>query len=203
MILQKVLFLILLAFFLWGSLCNVAVLCMVFVVKVLKKRQPKRVPSLIPIVSGAVGVAAFCVSPYPILRHYAWLPILIDPGTSLMMPSLISGLWKDLVLKSRFFTVACLRPCDCSKTSILITLYSSGDYVYVLENEYQRLSITSKWSYDNDILRLTVCGKPVEYSVIRGDGRQSDYPTKLNWANNSAHSVLDGIDLLQVSGRPL
>lgn len=59
----------------------------------------KRGPSLYPIVGGIAGAVAMLIWPLHSMGRYAWIPLVLDPGFSLMVPALLRELEREYLRK--------------------------------------------------------------------------------------------------------
>lgn len=194
---QEVFFLLLMALFLVGAVYNAVILYKAIIRKIAHS-------ILFPLYPGIAGAISFHLSPYPSMHHYWWLPLLIDPGCTF---SMIYAYWiniPDTYATNPFFRIARLKSHDCEGINVEITLYKSGSYTLKTDNDEPRTTLYSfgEWTRDGDTMKLIEHGKSVEYSIIRENNSVGN-SVMLNWINSSAASVLDHINLKQISGKRL
>jgi hypothetical protein len=113
--------------------------------------------SVIPLFGGLLGAVGFLLAPR--LRPYAWLPLLLDPGTAILLvalPWLLNDLWRT----SRF-NLLFRYTGSHDVQAVQLCLFRKGVFTLRLsfsrppdQSGFTELSIIGTWQWEEDRLVL-------------------------------------------------
>ncbi len=116
---------VLTALFVLGATANASVLYLAHVARA------ERVPSMVPLFPGLLGLVGLGVCPIPRVAEHAWLALILDvsfiPTLLLGVPSLLLQAWRT----SRFNRVHRYESLNCDDGRVSIELYRRGIGVVV------------------------------------------------------------------------
>jgi hypothetical protein len=159
-------------------------------------------PSQLALFPGVVGALSFWISPYDRLHHYAWVPLVLDPGTGATLLLAVVQCAEEAYQCNPLFRVAtyCYRD---PQTSVVLRLYRKGRFTLEKTQSKMTAHTGGHWAVTDDRLVLQSGEQRVAYlaSPTQQPGRGSDYD--LTWSPDSTPSILDDLDLGFVKGRPV
>jgi hypothetical protein len=159
-------------------------------------------PSQLALFPGVVGALSFWISPYDRLHHYAWLPLVLDPGTGATVLLAVAQWAKEAYQTNPLFRVATYRYRD-PQTSVVLKLYRKGRFTLDKTQPKMIVHTGGDWAVTDDRLVLHSGGQRVAYlaSPTQQPERRPDYI--LTWSPDSTPSILDDLDLELAKGRPV
>ena len=154
--------------------CLIAIWCHIAVANwrvMVSKSTMWRNSSLIPMVGGFFGAAGFAL--VPALRPWAWVPILLDPGTA-MLPVALPYLLRDFWQTSRFNLVTEYAGRRDNRT-VRLALYrrNVGTLVQRIDRPpdefgWTERSMSGSWRWKGDRLELNIGGRVAIFEHVPG-----------------------------------
>jgi hypothetical protein len=185
----------LLALFLGGAIGNARIVWR-------SRRYPgERQPSMIPLVCGIVGVVGLRVLPYESIHPYAWLPLLLDPGSALLTIRSLPSPFREMYTESapRIAIYSYHGP----QTLVELALYRSGAYRLWKTHAMASVHQAGTWGLVGDRLLLRAADQEIVYLLTLDQQQRGRKMHRLVWSPDSTATAFDGLELRLTKGKPL
>lgn len=156
---------------------------------------------------GLFGAVAMLVMPVEGLWRYAWIPLIVDPGTVIIPWGIISSIKQEHPFRAAM-CVARFQSVNDAGRRLDLSLYRNGEGIlkckvtspprHASPPPLVQSSMLIRWSWNGDRLDLSVGGQAVIYRVALD--RTGSPSRTMQWSSDSGPSDLDRIDLELVSG---